>query len=105
VIDDSNQPQDRDELPEPLEQLEAVFTTNNDSEALVVRGLLESNGIEVYMKTPEAPIQVFPSNATDLGRVRLLVRAERADEARRVIDESEFEGPESAEDAERETEF
>lgn len=92
------------EAGEPDEQLDVVFTTNDDSEALVVRGLLESNGLEVAMSTPEAPIGVFPISSSDLGRVRLLVRAERAEEARRIISDSEFEGPEAADEAERQTE-
>ena len=75
--------------PEPQQELEIVFSTNDDSEALVVRGLLESSGLEVAMKTPEAPIGVFPISASDLGRVHLLVRAQRAGEARSIIEESQ----------------
>lgn len=92
------------EKPNPNEQLEVVFTTNDDSEAQIVKGLLESNGLDVAMSTPEAPIGVFPISSSDLGRVRLLVRAEQADEARRLIDESEEAGPAAADEAERESE-
>lgn len=88
--------------PEPQEKLEAVFTTNDDSEAMVVRGLLESNGIEVAMSTPEAPVGVLP--ASNLGSVRLLVREETAAAARRLIEESELAGPADADEAERLTE-
>lgn len=89
---------------EPDEKLEIVFTTNDDSEALVVRGLLESNGFDVAMSTPEAPIGVFPISSSDLGRVHLFARAERAEEARRLIAESEIQGPQAADEAERESE-
>lgn len=90
--------------PEPDEELEVVFTTNDDSEALVVKGLLEAGGFQVAMSTPEAPIGVFPIGSSDLGQVRLTVRAEQAEEARRVIEESEERGPQAAEEAERESE-
>jgi len=97
--------QERAETPEPDEKLEVVFTTNDDSEALVVRGLLESSGLEVAMSTPEAPIGVFPISTGDLGRVQLLVRAERAEEALRIIEESREQGARAAEEAERQTEL
>ncbi len=87
-------------MPEPEENLEVVFETGDDSEALVVKGLLESNGIEVAMSTPEAPIGVFPVTASDLGAVKLLVREEQAEDARRLIAESEATGPADAERAE-----
>jgi hypothetical protein len=90
--------------PEPDEELEVVFTTNDDSEALVVKGLLEASGFQVAMSTPEAPIGVFPISSSDLGQVRLTVRAEQAEEARRAIEESEEQGPQAAEEAERESE-
>jgi hypothetical protein len=89
---------------EPDEQLDVVFTTNDDSEALVVKGLLESNGFQVLMSTPEAPIGVFPISSSDLGQVRLRVRAERAEQARAIIAESKDEGAEAAEEAERDSE-
>ncbi len=91
-----------EDQPEPNEELEVVFSTSDDSEALVVRGLLESNGIQANMSTPESPVSVFPVSQGNLGEVQLWVRAERAEEARRIIEESEREGPEAAEEAERE---
>ena len=96
--------QEPEVAPEPEERLVAVFDTSDDSEALVVRGLLESNGIEVVMNTPEAPVGVFPISTSDLGEVRLLVREELAEQARRIIRESAERGPEAAEEAERQTE-
>ncbi len=92
------------ETPEPREELEVVFATNDDSEALVVRALLESNDLEVAMSTPEAPIGVFPVTTSDLGRVQLQVRAEVAEAARRIIEESQQQGPEAADEAEQQTE-
>jgi len=75
--------------------LERVFGTDNWSEASVVKGLLESNGIEV---TTEPPSDVaLYRGAVFAGWVVLLVRAEEADEARRLIDESARQAPDSEE--------
>jgi hypothetical protein len=90
-----------EDAPEPNEKLEVVFTTNDESEALVVKGLLESNGLQVQMSTPESPVSIFPGVANGLGRITLTVRAELAAQARRLIDESERAGPAAAEEAER----
>jgi len=84
-----------EESPEPNEKLVMVFETNDESEALVVKGLLESDGLEVLMSTREAPVGVFPISSTHLGDIRLLVRAELADGARRLIDDSEVDIPEA----------
>ncbi len=95
----------QDDLGQPDEQLAVVFSTNDDSEALVVKGLLESNGFEVLMNTPEAPIGVFPISSGDLGRVNLQVRAEKEAEALRIIEESLQQGSAGAEEAERQSEI
>jgi hypothetical protein len=66
--------------------LEGVFGTDNWSEASVVKGLLEASGIEV---TTEPPSDVaLYRGAVFAGWVVLLVRAEKAEEARRLIEES-----------------
>lgn len=85
------------ENPEPNEKLEVVFDTNDESEALVVKGLLQSNGLEVLMSTPESPSNLFPVSTSDLGEIKLRVRAEQAEEARRMINESREEIPEGEE--------
>ena len=86
------------------EKLVDIFDTNDDSEALVVRGLLESGGMEVLMTTVEAPVGVFPFSAMPLGHVRLQVLESQAEDALRVIAEYRRRGSEDAERAERATE-
>jgi len=72
-------------LPEPNEELVRVFDTQQESEALVVQGLLESAGIEAEVTAIDATQDVFPG----VGGTIVLVREEDADEARRVIAESQ----------------
>jgi len=63
--------------------LVVVFRTNSDVEASIVRGLLETNGVPSVIASH---VTQFPLAVTDLGEVRLSVRAEDAEEARRIID-------------------
>ncbi len=88
------------DAPDPNRKLEAVFDTANESEAMVVQGLLESAGLECLVISPDAPGEVM----SGLGGVVLQVPAERAQEARRLIEEYRT-GPVSAgeSDAEPET--
>jgi len=69
--------------PNPDQKLETVFDTADETEAAVVQGLLESAGLECLVISPDAPGEVM----TGLGGVALQVPAERADEARRLIEE------------------
>ena len=64
------------------EKLVKVFDTENESEAMVVRGLLRSAGIDAILQSEEAT-DVFP-----VGGLALLVREDQADEARQVIEGS-----------------
>lgn len=75
--------------------LEPVFGSNNWSEASVVKALLESNGIEVTTE-PSSGVALY-LEVGFAGSIVLLVRAEEADEARRLIDESEQQAPDSEE--------
>jgi hypothetical protein len=68
--------------PDPNEQLVKVFDGEQESEALVVRGLLESAGIDSMMTAIDTDQELFP-----MGGVRILVREDQAEEARRVIEE------------------
>ncbi|HUK86111.1 MAG TPA: DUF2007 domain-containing protein [Terriglobales bacterium] len=70
--------------PEPNERLVAVFDAKDDAEALVVRGLLESQGIEALLTGSEAEKDLWPGG---VGGCVLRVREERAEEARRIIAE------------------
>src|SRR5438309_10362082 len=66
-----------------MSDLVVIFRTQSDVEASIVRGLLEANGI---LSVAASGVAQFPLSVTDLGEVRLSVRAEDAEEARRVID-------------------
>ena len=64
-------------------ELVTVFETAEDSEALVVHGLLEAEGIEALMTSLYAQQEILPG----VGGVVLRVAPEHAQEARRVIEE------------------
>ena len=65
------------------EALVDVFGTKEDSEALVVKGLLDSAGIDSVFVSLDAPQEVLPG----VGGVVIRVAPENAEEARRVIEE------------------
>ena len=64
--------------------LVVIFRTQSDVEASIVRGLLETHGIRALLSS-DVPHSVFPLTINGLGEVRLVVREDEADEARRVI--------------------
>lgn len=68
--------------PEPNEKFEKVFDGEQETEAWVIHGLLESAGIESIVRSRDAQQEVFP-----VGGVMVLVREEQADEARQIIEE------------------
>ncbi|MFL6300352.1 MAG: hypothetical protein ACJ71N_07060 [Terriglobales bacterium] len=75
---------ERDDEQKPdSHELEQVFDTAEESEALVVRGLLESNGIECLETALDAPQDVLPG----VGGIVLSVRADQAAQARLMIEE------------------
>jgi hypothetical protein len=69
--------------PNPNEKLVRVFDTEQESEAMVVRGLLESAGIDNDITSLDAQQDILPG----VGGTVILVREEDAAEARRVIEE------------------
>ena len=71
------------ENPNPKEQLVRVFDAEQESEALVVRGLLESSGIESITQPIDLEQDLFP-----VGGVAILVRAEQAEQAKELIEAS-----------------
>ncbi len=87
------------ELPDPNEKLVKVFDSEQETEVMVVKGLLESAGVEAIARNVDNPQDLFP-----VGGVTLLVRASQADEARRLIDEYRAGGEEAADRAEAEAE-
>lgn len=77
-----------DRKPDANEKLEQVFDTADETEALVVRGLLESNGIECMESTLDAPQDVLPG----VGGIVISVRQEQAAQARVMIEEYRSDG-------------
>jgi Putative prokaryotic signal transducing protein len=69
--------------PNPNEKLVRVFDTEQESEAMIVHGLLESSGIDSDVTSLDAQQDILPG----VGGTVILVREEDADEARRVIEE------------------
>jgi hypothetical protein len=75
---------EQNEAPNPTEELVKVFDTEQESEAMVVRGLLEANGIPAVIENLDAPQDVLPG----VGGVIVLVRQEQAQEAAQLIEDS-----------------
>ena len=69
--------------PKPNEKLVRVFDTEQESEALVVRGLLDSSGIDCDITSLDAQQDILPG----VGGTIILVREEDVDKAHRVIEE------------------
>jgi Putative prokaryotic signal transducing protein len=65
------------------EELVKVFDTDEESEAMVVRGLLESAGIAAMTLNREAPQDILPG----VGGVVVMVRPDQAEEALQTIEE------------------
>ncbi len=69
--------------PDPNENLVKIFDTEQESEAMVVKGLLESSGIDSDMTALSAPQDTFPG----VGGTIILVREKDAARANQVIAE------------------
>jgi hypothetical protein len=69
--------------PNPNEKLVRVFDTEQESEAMIVHGLLESGGIDSDLTSLDAQQDILPG----VGGTVILVREEDAAEARRMIEE------------------
>jgi hypothetical protein len=68
--------------PEPNEKLVKIFDTERETEAIVVRGLLESAGIDSDLKSIDAVQDAFPG----VGGSVILAREEDAEEAGKIIE-------------------
>src|SRR5437773_2125038 len=79
----SNYAREPRQRPMPDEKLVRVFDTEQESEALIVRGLLESSGIDADVTSLDAPQDILPG----VGGTVILVREEDAAKARRLIEE------------------
>jgi hypothetical protein len=64
-------------------ELVEVFDTKQESEAMVVHGLLTSAGIDSIVATLEAPQDVLPG----VGGISVRVNPAQAEEARQIIDD------------------
>jgi hypothetical protein len=69
-------------MPEERE-LVSIFDTQQETEAMVIQGLLDSAGIESLITALDSPQDVLPG----VGGVVVRVAPEDAAEARRVIEE------------------
>ncbi len=70
--------------PDPNEKLIKVFDSEQESEAMVVKGLLDSANIESDLTSSSLLQETFPG----LGGMIILVREEDAEKARKLIAES-----------------
>ncbi len=83
--------------PQPADEaLVDVFGTKEDSEALVVKGLLDSAGIASVIVSLDAPQEVLPG----VGGVVIRVAADDAEEARRAIEEYRADAEQAPDDDE-----
>jgi len=72
-----------DDRTQSHDELVEVFDTKEESEAMVVRGLLESAGIDAMITALDAPQDILPG----VGGLIVRVSPERAEEARSLIEE------------------
>jgi Putative prokaryotic signal transducing protein len=79
--------------PDPNEKLVKVFDAEQESEAMVVKGLLESAGIDSDLTSLSATQDVLPG----VGGTIILVREEDAERANRMIAEFQ-QAPEGGDD-------
>ncbi len=76
------EPTNSSSKPEPNEKLIKIFDTEQENEAIVVQGLLESAGIDSDLKSIDAVQDMFPG----VGGTVILVREEDASEADKIIE-------------------
>lgn len=67
-------------------ELVTVETVSGLMEAEILRGLLEAAGVAVEL-SHEAALSAYSLGVGRLARVEIMVRAEQADQARRVLDD------------------
>lgn len=79
----SNASTDNEPRPDPNEKLVKVFDSEDESEVMVVKGLLDSAGIDNDLTAASMIQDMFPG----LGGMIILVRAKDAEGARQAIAE------------------
>jgi Putative prokaryotic signal transducing protein len=82
--------------PDPNEKLVKVFESEEETEALVVKGLLDSAGIE----SDVAPVSLTQYAFPNIGGTLIVVREEDAEKARRLIADYQQGQPEADDEAE-----
>jgi hypothetical protein len=83
-------------VPNPNEKLVKIFDTEQESEAMVVKGLLDSAGIDNDITAAAMLQDMFPG----MGGTIILVRGEDADRAQKLISASRQALPSDDETAE-----
>jgi hypothetical protein len=68
--------------PDPNEKLVKVFDTEQEPEAIMVQGLLDSAGIVSDLRAIDVSQDAFPG----LGGVEILVREDDSEEAAKIIE-------------------
>src|SRR5215813_10716829 len=96
MMAESNLAENSNRHPDPNEKLVKVFDTELESEAIIVKGLLDSAGIDSDLTSASMVQETFPG----LGGMIILVRQEDAEAARRVITEHHELAPSSDDDDE-----
>ena len=81
MADDANQPPTS---PNPNQKLVKVFDSEQESEVMIVKGLLDAAGIDNDMTSADFIQEMFPG----LGGMVILVRDEDAEKARTLIEAS-----------------
>ncbi len=85
---------DSQQRPDPNEKLVKVFGSEQESEALVVKGLLESAGIDSDLTSTSLVQDAFPG----LGGMVILVRQEDAETAKKLIAENKTPVPDDSDE-------
>lgn len=86
-------PKEEPNQEEPNGTLVEIFSTEQESEAMVVQSLLESADIEVLKFNLDAPQDILPG----VGGISLQVREDQAEEARAILAEYQNKGLTEAE--------
>ena len=82
MADDPNPPASAAEDTPDTQELVPIFDTADETEAFVVRGLLEANNIESLVTPLDAPQDLLPG----VGGTVVKVRADQAEDARAIIE-------------------
>jgi hypothetical protein len=83
----------KEDQEDPNEALVEIFSTEQESEAMVVQSLLESADIEVLKFNLDAPQDILPG----VGGVSLQVREDQAADARAILAQYQNKGLTEAE--------